>query len=900
MSFIEEQEGLEELENSFYNDSVNSSSSDNLNEAESNNDSSLYNPEQTDPKSKNKLKTIVKKLTKSKVLLFGVSGGSILIIIMIVALIIFMGTLKIPNLMQNIENYQFAKVSENFSTSAADITDESLAVAAEKGVVGRVYQSLKAKFDGTVSGASSAFTSLRNSTWGKLDKYRPSKIIDNITQNHNIEIQYSKSGEFTGFLLNGEEHAIAPVTGLARWVPGVKQFIANGNRNQVADELINTIMSAEEVNKLGTITTGAMYKFLVGETGGSLGGYILRNFLKKEPKMTQAESNAANVASETLDVTNSAESVANNDIVPLIEDGTSVSKRIYQSVANSPAKILEAIKNNGVYANASQKITQALHLNGVKKALSDISPVYNVIMPLCIIYDASVVNSGPAIANQMAEQQNVFDQYSAYASQQQAGSINNKYNTALNNAVSGGNQLLGNISASNAIERASGQTINTSNIPSVEAGGGGSYSHNLLTALNIPGGSTLGPILNGGCKVLTSTGFTVAFVLANFAVGALTGGGSEVVTEGTTVAVEAAVEEVTTTSAEAAAQEATGATIGTTTDAATASGSNTILKTAASDVLKNGSKSNVSRAYHFIKTAVIQGGAIFGLSFLAHMLVAAKSGSANNGLATGNNLSNEIDSGANIQANQVERTQLFGAPLTSASIGQQIQYTNKTIAYNNSKKSLANRLFSLSNANSLISYIGITLSGFFSKSMFTDIISFCSSILQPFKYMGDLFSIGGAAQAAVSPINQNYGNVQFGWTNSEDSLINSSSSYLPLENAQILSSHFNEEQTIAQTYSSCFGYKYNPNGDGHFDPLDKNGFLIPDSSGIQSGSIAGLLVKNNIQRDSSGNILPSGYLCSPQNLGPNNPQFGSMVFRWRLAMRYDTTLDTLTNLQTVN
>jgi hypothetical protein len=184
-----------------------------------------------------------------------------------------------------------------------------------------------------------------------------------------------------------------------------------------------------------------------------------------------------------------------------------------------------------------------------------------------------------------------------------------------------------------------------------------------------------------------------------------------------------------------------------------------------------------------------------------------------------------------------------------------------------------------------------------------------TAILRPLGYFGSLLSFGGITHAAPDPSTQHYGNVQFGWTTDEEKLIDSSPTYKPLENQEILDKQNAQVVQIAMTYAACFGYKYDSSGNGDMDPTDTSGDLQVDPS----ATLGHLLANGDIARDSNGNVInSSGAKCSPDNLSydntsdpnaadtdPDSPQANDLVFRWRLAMSFDTTLDQLINQQTI-
>jgi hypothetical protein len=199
-----------------------------------------------------------------------------------------------------------------------------------------------------------------------------------------------------------------------------------------------------------------------------------------------------------------------------------------------------------------------------------------------------------------------------------------------------------------------------------------------------------------------------------------------------------------------------------------------------------------------------------------------------------------------------------------------------------------------------------------------------STLLKPFTGIGWLSTLfmGKTFAAAATDCNDNatdYGNVQFGWSQDEENLLQSNVTYRPLENQQILDQS-GEEAAIASKYAVCFGYKYNPDGDGSFDPTDPNGDMVLNDGPGDDGSIGTVLSQGMIIRDVNGNVIDAGDptqgtgygTCSPTNLGYKSgdplsvdsdsasPQYRDMIFRFRLAMSYDTTIDQLTSYESVS
>jgi hypothetical protein len=143
---------------------------------------------------------------------------------------------------------------------------------------------------------------------------------------------------------------------------------------------------------------------------------------------------------------------------------------------------------------------------------------------------------------------------------------------------------------------------------------------------------------------------------------------------------------------------------------------------------------------------------------------------------------------------------------------------------------------------------------------------------------------GGIAHAET-PTETTYGNVQFGWTKAEETLIDSSDSFKLLENQYQLDQAKDKD-----------GNSIEDKIDGHYGKCFKD-------------TLGNLLSAGDIRRDKDGDLVDQG-LCSPSNLGPNNTEdcgsrfgrlgdhypCGDLVFRWRLAHRYNTVLNQLGGL----
>jgi len=835
---------------------------------------------------KSKIKAQLKKRT-TKTVVIGGGAGSLVTLFFILILVI--GAFKIPDLMQNIELYEFVRTTQDLQNSAQKVTEEDMAEEAASSTESALQ---KNEYD-------TAADSSTSSLWETLQRYNPSKVLDNlkasddVTFNFNYSVDSWGKKRLVGGTVGDTEYTVDEVDGLGRWVPGLRGMLRAQNEAVTREQMISDILDSEQLDNVATIVKGKVFINLYREEGGNLSGWILARFKGSKPDGDMTTQQAQNEASlQTEEASQEGVTVPDNASTSEIEDQVNETENDINAAEQSPSAVNTIVKSAGIDEPAEAAQTTAnLFSDVVSGAAGIINPLYKVALPVCIVYDGSVINSGPPIANQTAEQEDIFDHLAAVADQEKQGDLSNKDDTELANAVKGTNAELGNIDNSVPMVRADGGTVNTSGVPSVEAGSDGTYAYSLFNVFGIPpsAASFLNGIVEPMCKTITNPYVAIGTGLGLLAV---TSGADLSFEEGIADGIISYVEDVGTNLASrftSALSEEAG--VADSVTEVSTSGKIFAYTRALGRIA-------VDKAVDTIGDVISAGGAIAGATLLAHIMVSARSGEANNGFAQGGSLANEADSGANIQANEVERSQLFGRTLTTPEIGQSLQETNTLIGKVNASKSTYQRYFSLANADSLLSHIGLSLSEYVQPSVISSFVSLCANLFNPTNYIKPLLALSGKASAAVNPLDQVYGNVQFGWTKSEYNTMNNNASYFPLENQKILSDS-GQERAIAQKYSICFGYKYDSNGDGSLNPTDHNGDLRLASAGTEPGSLASLLTKEDIYRDSNGNVIANEGLCSPDNLGQHNPIYGNLVFRWRLAMNYDTTLSTLINEQTI-
>jgi hypothetical protein len=565
---------------------------------------------------------------------------------------------------------------------------------------------------------------------------------------------------------------------------------------------------------------------------------VVSKFQGEKPE--QAELEQAREAYAAIDQEQQASRIP---VTQDLRDATTQVDQETQADVASNSKLAQILAKGGVDPAVSATLESAFSSNILTTALSVANPIVAVGMPLCIVYDGSLENSGPTIDEQTTEEQRSYYYISSAADQEKSGHTTGEAVGALNNQM-------GDITQANAEVRANGGVVDTSNTLSTEASADGQFT--ILSALLGP--SIAGPLNDSAdiiCPVISNTGAVIGLTIIQLIAAFVTGGTSE------------------------GAEEAAGGAA----ESALGSFAQSFLSRFANEgVSKAGGKIG-----DVISDTVGTGAKIAGATIAAKLFVLADSGTLHDGLETGTDLTNEADAGGNFTANQLEQQMLYGRPLTACEASQGDQASRAQLADQVESESVYDRYADIMNPNSLANKLAVDTSGLMKTSVASSMLNLGSSLLDPLKSLASVYTSlsPGTASAAAGCGNSdssNYGNVQFGWPQSEENAISANPSYRLLENQEILDMPSNtaEVSDIASTYGKCF--------------TDSIGTLL---SGSDNGG------NPEIVRDQNGNVLNQG-LCSPKNLGLHNPKYGDFVFRWRLAHRYSNILDQLHDEQTGN
>ncbi len=772
----------------------------------------------------------------------GIAGG--LGIILAIFFIFFMAsTLKIQNLAQHVLEYNMLSTARTFRAGSSDIfTEKVLADSSEETFA-----------SGLKSQLGENYKSLRSSTWGKFDKFRPQKVLDNLKAGDNLQYVYQ---EVDRKILPGKKLDLQAIRVNGQDVP-----IAELKTGQYFSNLTERVKFSAQIDaaleRALPDTPNLIRGRVAAEIRSSL-GIKLRWWEKAAKDFKGLKQDAAFKLEQQSSATKVGEDPSASCVTtPICDQAKEAADATKKKIADGSAPetdlaTVEQIRSGAVSevdqeakSTVLQSIRNATQESALAGALQTASGYYNIVLPLCMIYDASVVRAQPIIDNKNASYQKAFYGLESAATQQRIGS---KATNA--EAVGALNNKLGDISKSIPEQRAYGKTVNTKDFVGVpDQAQNGGISEDLSIA-NVFGGDNfatkqLNDSLDTLCPIILDTKTVVAAVTIQVLLAVFSGGSSAAAEEtaaagATRVAGEAAGEIAAEVTAKAAGEVATNAL------------ERTLSDKAKDVVLKLGRDTIV----------------IGGTSILAKLLVLAHMGGNTTGLETGGSFANRADMGGNLHSNELHRTALMGRPQTPTEVLASRVQDQKDVAKQNQKASVFQRYLAMDNPHSLVANIGFGMTSKWGSSIQEHMGILRSVFSIDFTKNLNVFSSlapGRGVVAATANQTTNYDIVQWGWTNEELSIIQSNDTYKLIPNAELFDNRPDKDMII-QEYGDCF--------------TKSMGTLI--SSGTK------------IVKSKSGTITGT---CSPENLGINNPTYGDGVFRYRLTGMKQYVLDHLLAIQ---
>ncbi len=770
-------------------------------------------------------------LAKNKWLAGGVAFGGGGMVILIILLVLLAGSLKIPNLAQHIAEYQMARVVRQFTETTNKITDEKLAIDS----VDQASESrIKANYE-----------RLRKNTWGRMDKYRPERVIKNMKGSEQLKLNYGDPNSFgrkrlESVTIKGTNLEVANKGSTAlRFIPGISDAIQFKNNITFSRDFSPILSEAIKDNKVGPVIRGQIARKIRQELGISLVAWRIADYAnKKEAKAKlQAERDAYKAIAEPGH--EPALTATINDATEKVDEDT-------KAIVTDDAQLAEATnkENGGLSPKIIADIEDKTTLTGFQNTVAFANSSYAAALAACIIYDGSLTQSGGTIDAASASQQRAYYYTETAADQQKRGETSGE-------AVGGFNDKLGDISPSTPeIRAATGQQDSSTSV-SAEASAGGELSiAGALFGDNIVG-NFIDTVFRPLCPTFTNI-YVASFGAIILGVGTLIPGFGEGLT-----AAKLAVNEAVDVGVSGLTKRLL----------------TNVLTKAVNKQATNRLKANTR---FIVKDTVKSGAKVAALTILAKLVVMSKSHSMNNGLEQDQAFADEADAGGNLHGNTLEQRQFYGRPLTTPESAADQKANNQFVVDSHKHDSAFTRYFAVSNPDSLLNRLATITANTFHASIFSSFINMGGRILSPAGAVNNLFGAAfmphALAAAKVTPTDTFYGNVQWGYSQHEMDILRTDFSYRPLENQSILDLSAKEDDIDAK-YGECF--------DG-------------------SKSMGDMLSEKMIVRDEDGNVDPDKGLCAPNHLSSENDEFGNqMVFRWRVANNYDNGLDQVLDEQDV-
>lgn len=774
---------------------------------------------------------------KSKFLVFGLGGGGVLIIGGFIAIMLLFSSLKLVNLAEHITVYNMARSARHFRQGFARITEEQIATEVMEE---STYSRLKTRY-----GESRVKAGI-----DKVNTYRPNKVFEQLesktkpvyTEGAPRKFLPGNKKVFVGWdITDAKGHTTLIEKTNKRFFHPIQNY---NEKLRFAAEL--DVHLERNYRGSNSLVRGKVMKKFLNERG------IKLHWWEKKGKTFKGLRAQAAIAHE--------QKLSYEKRNPQTPRPNNCSNAKICSTANEAAKtadntLIEAEKAGAsnvddlAAESAARTIDAGVTPSALENAVKFGSTLYAIAVPACLIYDGSLnKNSGSTIDDNETSYMKSYFSVQTAAHQQIAGDTTQEAVGALNNKT-------GNIYDSIPERRARGEAVDTvaetnaAALPqSSSTGSYGLFDVYLKEFIkNDQAVEMVKQITEKGCGFLTRLDVGIVLTLAELGVTLFSGGTSEVAEgaakTGMRLAMERAAEKISSSAIKTALVQGG-------------------VRLAAKQVAKAGGK-------FALKTGIYVGGTV-GMTELAKLAVLKHAPLDPGGLATGELSANQADIGGNIYGNRNEQQLLYGAPMTTPDVIEDKVATAAYLRQVNSAKPAFERYFAVSNPDSLFSKAGMGIySSMSSKSFISNLFT---SMLRSFSNMGSMFGFLKSEKVSAATVtgSGDYNLVQWGWTAGEEAIINNDENYSPLVNQFELEGS-NQAEDIEKKYGHCF----------------------TDTMGT-------LLSQGHIRRNDDGSVIENDGKCSPKNLGLNSDDKDfskGMIFRWRLAKRYDNTLDQLKALQ---
>lgn len=673
----------------------------------------------------------------------------------------------------------------------------------------------------------------------KVNRLRPNRVLQSLQAEDRIQYNYKKTVLGRDKLTS---ITIAPGDDLKQRVTvdvptgrfdRIIHPIRTIDRYKAISDSLNSAMRAHDP-KISVVTRSLVTKQVLQKAGASLKGMAAQKYLGKSDREAKIT-----IQQETYEKAHRNGGIAtiSDERLRQVAEDTDKAQTDAMSDREQVGQMVD--KGQDIPDAASTALERGLNgqkaLDVIEQVVKVTNPAYDIVAVTCMAYDGSKIKAGSIDATHDAK---VSEAAFVFSTNDQIKD-GTTMNTAAANAM---NWKLGNIRESNAIRRQEGRPVNTLDTVGSQRSTMGGYSVG-TTIFDIMGIGFLNDSADEWCPKLTNLwvglGIGLGLTAATIVTSIFSGGGTAAVSATARAGAEQAVKK-------------------------------TVSKVMA-NALKKGIK-NFSKAGRFGKEAV-KGTAKFAAlaasaTFLAKWIVMSKTGGLNSGAEKDVSFDDNVDEGAFLMAGDMNRANFYARPLNNVETVQSHKLDRAEQAYFNAQRSPFERYLALENPNSMAARMATTVGTLANKSIFASMLNSMANLFNPIGLSSKLFANanGSSALAATNINDEDYGDVYWDMSYEETQLMKQPSYASPSENEYQLDQS-GKESEIEGKYSKCY-----------------------------TESIGKLLEDQDIVRDEEGNVTDDGD-CSPEALGPDNPTYGDLVFRWRLKHNYENTSDNLLGIQ---
>ncbi|MEK7153485.1 MAG: hypothetical protein AAB834_06050, partial [Patescibacteria group bacterium] len=672
-------------------------------------------------------KFLAQKKNRQKILAASLVGIGIFPLL---ALLLFiLGALKIPHFIENVAVWRFAKVTNQYRKSMNNVMGAKNAIDALDDPAKAQAQAKYGKFK----------------VFDGVNRLRPNKILQGLQKNDRIQFDYKTT-------LTGKQKLVSVTIAeggdrtkrITYKVPSgrfdrLRHPLRTLDQYKTISEALNAAMKAYDP-KIPTVVRAAATKNVIKKAGGSLRGLVASRYLGKDGGRLSDRDAKIAIQRETYEGTKDGGGIAGLSSDEQRKLAEEVEKTTDAVVADDEKLGASVDKGNGIPdepLDILEKGTDPSRMRAVvDKVIGFANPVYDIAVPVCMMYDGSKITAESLDAEQNSTMREGFFMLAA-ADQQKSGQ---NFTSVMGGAL---NWKAGDIQDSMAMRRVSGKPADTTQGIGGQRTTLGTYGkYTIFDALTGGNGGPFNAVADQVCPVATNIWVGVSLGVVNIVVtvvGSILSGGAVGAAEaGATQAAKTAVTKGITRA---------------------------VTKQLSSFTLKKGIKAFTKGgrfAGRYARDVVAYGAATAGATFIARIIVMSKAGTMTSGLETQAAFLDNVDNGINHIANETGRANYRGRPQTNAEMVQNHKVDRAEVAYFNGSKGTFERYLALENPNSLVSRVAITTGSMVNKSFFASVLNSIATLFNPVGLSSRVFASANGQAMAASTINtEDYGNVQW-------------------------------------------------------------------------------------------------------------------------------------------